>query len=318
MRKSKGLIFLLILSAMMSSCKGGNGETESSSTVQNAVVSESTAETEETEAEPEEIIEERTTDKIVCDWLYNSLTDYDEFPDRDNYRYYARTLGLDKDYFLNPNMWEAYYNPEININNEINGQEIYLIRLNPYLLLDIYAKRNNCTVDEICASLSATKEQLYYNWGYNPAWVDYDKNHADLKVFCSQKEIDIFGASNGEDRAAVMRTHTITVDTNDNNVCYYSSYVGSRLKIRRMDLLGAVSNDIKYYSGYKEQEKDASFTVNGIGIRAVIPLSITNAWANIVETDKEVTPFINVSPFAYGCTDENKIEIKDYSIIEED
>ncbi len=320
MHKTKYLMLIAVFSVLMTACNKNISETETVADVQNTEIAESITKIEETTVEIQEvdIVEERETDKIVCNWLYNFLTDSEEFTDMYNYRYYARTLGLDKDYFLNPNMWEVYYNPEININNEINGQEIYLIRLNPYQLLNIYAERNNCTVDEICLSLSATKEQLYYNWGYNPAWVDYDKNHADLKVFASEKEINIFGASNGEDRAAVMRTHTITVDTADNNVCYYSSYVGNRLKIRRMDLLGAVSNDVSYYSGYTEQERNASFTVNGIGIRAVIPLSITNAWKNIVETDKEITPFVNVSPFAYGCTDENKIEIKDYSKITEE
>ncbi len=320
MRKSKGIIFLTLFSVMMSGCNNKTSAgTEALTDVQTAVVSESVTKTTEIipEAE-EEIVEERITDRIVCDWLYNSLMDSEEFTDMSSYQYYARTLGLDKDYFLNPSMWEAYYNPEININNEINGQEIYLIRLNPYLLLDIYAKRNECTVDELCSSLSATKEQLYYNWGYNPAWVEYDKNHAALKVFASQKEIDIFGISNGEDRAAVMRTHMLTIDTLDNNVCYYSSYVGSRLVIRRMDMLGAVSADMKTYSEYSEQEKTAAFTVNGIGIRAVIPLSLPNAWVNILEPDNEITPFVNVSPFSYGCTDEHKIEIKDYSVITEE
>lgn len=320
MRKYKRLMLIALFTVLMAGCNKNVSETEPATAVQNMEVTENITEAEETTAETqtENIIEERETDKIVCNWLYNSLTDSEEFTDMFDYRYYARTLGLDKDYFLNPNMWEVYYNPEININNEINGQEIYLIRLNPYQLLNIYAERNNCTVDDICATLSATKEQLYYNWGYNPAWVDYDKNHADLKVFASEKEISIFGASNTEDRAAVMRTHTLTVDTADNNVCYYSSTVGSRLKIRRMDLLGAVSGDVKYYSGYTEQEKNASFTVNGIGVRAVIPLSITNPWNDIVETDREIIPFVNVSPFAYGCTDEHKIEIKDYSIVEEE
>lgn len=320
MHKTKYIMLIALFSVLMTGCNKNISEAEPTADIKNTEVTVSVTEAEETTAEiqEEETVEERETDKIVCGWLYNSLTDSEEFTDMNNYRYYARTLGLDKDYFLNPNMWEVYYNPEININNEIDGQEIYLIRLNPYQLLNIYAERNNCTVDEICASLSATKEQLYYNWGYNPAWVDYDKNHSELKVFASEKEISIFGASNTEDRAAVMRTHTLTVDTSDNNVCYYSSYVGNRLKIRRMDLLGAVSGDVKYYSGYTEQEKSASLTVNGIGIRAVIPLSITNAWENIVETDKEITPFVNVSPFAYGCMDEHKIEIRDYSKITEE
>ena len=42
-------------------------------------------------------------------------------------------------------------------------------------------------------------------------------------------------------------------------------------------------------------------------------MSINNAWENAAENEKGITPFINVSPYAYGCTDENKIEIIDYS-----
>ena len=317
MSKYTKLITFAILSVMMSGCVNNAAEEVTAATMADTV-SETVAETEiiaeEIIEEPvEEVPEERATDAIVSNWMYNSLTDSEEFSDITNYQYYARTLGLEKNYFLNPQLWEVYYNPDLNINNEINGKEIYLIRLNPYQLLNIYAERNNCTVDELCAALSATKEQLYYNWGYNPAWVNYDKNHADLKVFASDKEISIFGASNSEDRAAVMRTHTLTVDTMDNNLCYYSSSVDSRLKIRRMDLLGAVSDDMKYYSEYTEQEKNAAFTVNGIGVRAVIPLSIENAWNDTPENEKSITPFINVSPYAYGCTDEHKIEIKDYS-----
>lgn len=313
MRKYNILITIAILSAMMSGC-GSNTSDETPTTALDATVSESVTETEAViEETTEELPEERAADVVISNWMYRSLTDSEEFTDMTNYQYYARTLGLEKNYFLNPQLWEVYYNPDLNINNEINGKEIYLIRLNPYQLLNIYAERNNCTVDELCAALSATKEQLYYNWGYNPAWINYDKNHADLKVFASEKEISIFGASNSEDRAAVMRTHTLTVDTLDNNVCYYSSSADSRLKIKRMDLLGAVSGDMKYYSEYTEQEKSAAFTVNGIGIRAVIPLSLENAWVDTNENEKNITPFINVSPYAYGCTDEHKIEIKDYS-----
>ncbi len=313
--KRKGYIIIAaIFSMIMCGCSSQTSE-EQNGTVQ---VTSAQTEAEETETETqisEEIVEAKVTDKVVCEWLYNSLTDPEEFTDYNNYRYYARTLGLDKDYFLNPNMWEVYYNDDININNEINGKEIYLMRLNPYLLLDIYAKRNDCTVDEICSSLSATKEQLYYNWGYDTSWIDYEKNHSRLKVFASEKELSIFGRFNGENRCAVMRTHTLTVDTNDNNICTYESNVGSSLSLRRMDLLGAVSEDFQTYSEYTEQEKTAAFTVNGIGIRTVIPLSLPNSWVEIPEQDIEITPFVNVSPYAYGCTDDDKIEIIDYSQI---
>ncbi len=319
MRKYNILITVVILSAIISGCGNNTAdETPVTSSIDTSI-SESTTEIEAPVEEiSEELPDERTTDAIICNWLYNSLTDSEEFTDISNYQYYARTLGLEKNYFLNPQMWEVFYNPDLNINNEINGKEIYLIRLNPYQLLNIYAERNSCTVDELCESLSATKEQLYYNWGYNTSWVGYDKNHANLKVFASEKEISIFGASNSEDRAAVMRTHTLTVDTFDNDVVYYSSSVDNILKIRRMDLLGAISEDMKYYSEYTEQEKNAAFTVNGIGIRAVIPLSLENSWSDTAENEKNISPFVNVSPYSYGCTDEHKIEIKNYSITDEE
>ena len=255
MRKYNILITIAILSAMMSGC-GSNTSDETPTTAWDAAVSESATETEAViEETTEELPEEQVADVVISNWMYRSLTDSEEFTDMTNYQYYARTLGLEKNYFLTPQLCEFYYNPELNINNEINGKEIYLIRLNPYQLLNIYAERNNCTVDELCAALSATKEQLYYNWGYNPAWVNYDKNHADLKVFASDKEISIFGASNSEDRAAVMRTHTLTVDTLDNNICSYSSAVDSRLKIRRMDLLGAGSGENSFTANIRNRKK---------------------------------------------------------------
>ena len=61
------------------------------------------------------------------------------------------------------------------------------------------------------------------------------------------------------------------------------------------------------YSAYSEDEKAAQFTVNGIGIRAVIPLTIPNAW-NEAENDLNITPMINVSPYSYGCTNKDIID----------
>ncbi len=126
MQKNKGLVLIALFSVLMSGCNNSKNvtETEPAAVVQNTETAESVTEVEETtvETQVENIVEERETDKIVCDWLYKSLTDSEEFTDINNYRYYARTLGLDKDYFLNPNMWEVYYNPAININKEMNGQ----------------------------------------------------------------------------------------------------------------------------------------------------------------------------------------------------
>ena len=312
--KYKILPVIMIL-LLLTSCTGKAPTDNINSVSETVLVSEETTAASETELL---LSEERESDKAVCDWLYNSLTDSEEFPDKSSYQYYARTLGLEKDFFLSPTVWEVFYNEEININKEIDDKEIYLIRLNPYVLLDIYAKRNNCTVDELCKRLSCSKEQLYYNWGYDPNWRNYDEDHADLEVSLSKEEIEIFGASNGENRISVMSTHVITVDTADKNLCTYSSSVSERLKVRRMDILSAVSEESRLYSEYSEAETSASIKENGIGIRAVIPLSIPNAWHDASEADMSTTPFINVSPYAYGCHDSDKIEVKDNTSNEED
>ena len=115
----------------------------------------------------------------VAEWFSESMTDAEDFPDIKDYRYYARAVGLDKDALLTADMWEVFYNEEININREIDGKAIYLIRLDPYKLLEIYAANNNSTVERVCESLSLTSEQLYYNWGYTAASVNYTKNHKD-------------------------------------------------------------------------------------------------------------------------------------------
>lgn len=256
-------------------------------------------------------VEYSDSDKMAIDWFIEDLTDSETFSDITDYRYYARTLGLEKDYFLTPEMWEVFYSEEININKDIDNKEYYLIRLNPYKLLEVYAENNNTDVDKLCDKLSVSPAQLYYNWGYNPVSVDYGSKHEKNTATYSDDEQKIFGAYNGEKRNVVMNTHLLIVD-NAAGVCTYQSAVTSRLSIRRRDKLKAFTELSPLYSAYTEAEKASAFSVNGIGIRTVIPLTLPNAWSEAIETDTSVTAMINTSPYSYGCTDEDIIDIMPY------
>lgn len=252
----------------------------------------------------EDLTQEEQERKAVREWLSLGLNDIDEFPDKKDYQYYARTLGLEMNAFLSADMWEVYYSEEININRDIDEKAVFLIRLKPRKLLEIYAENNECTVDDICNELSLTADQLYYNWGYTASAVDYSKNHKDNKSAYSEKEERIFGADNGENRQTVMSTHFLTVDIADGNSVSYSTDVQG-LEMRQRDLLHITTKNSYDYSVYTEEERNAAFTVNGIGIRRVLPLSVPNGWA--AAEDKDITVMLNASPFSYGCTDDDLI-----------
>lgn len=256
-------------------------------------------------------VEYSDSDKMAIDWFIEDMTDGETFSDIKDYQYYARTLRLEKDYFLNPEMWEVFYNEEININKDINDKEYYLIRLDPYKLLDVYAENNNTDVDKLCDSLSVSPAQLYYNWGYNPVSVDYGSKHEKNTATYSENEQKIFGAYNSEKRNVVMSTHLLIVD-NAEGVCTYQSAMTSNLSIRRRDKLQAFTEISPLYSSYTEMEKSPAFSVNGIGIRTVIPLTLPNAWSEAVEADIGITAMINASPYSYGCTDEDILNIMPY------
>lgn len=251
-----------------------------------------------------ELTQEEKEIKAVSKWFSNSMTDEEEFPDTKEYQYYARTLGLEKDAFLSADMWEVFYNPDININREIDEKAYYLIRLDPKKLLEIYAENNGCTSEEICNRLSLTSDQIYYNFGYTVSAANYTKNHEDGKAAYSQLEAEIFGADNGEDRQIVMSTHFLTVDIADGNTVTYSTEA-KELKIRQRDILRSTTKETYNYSAYTDDERNPAFSVNGIGIRRVLPLSIPNAFKDA--SDADITVMINQSPFSYGCTIDDKI-----------
>ena len=82
-----------------------------------------------------ELTDEEKEHNAVVSWFENDIYDEDEFTDLLDYRYYARTIGLEPDGLLSPDMWEVYYSESININRDIDGTAVYLIRLNPDKLL---------------------------------------------------------------------------------------------------------------------------------------------------------------------------------------
>lgn len=300
----------LIICILFTGCKAGSEAAAeySDSNAESIPTEEIPVETLITEPPPPEYSD---SDKMVIDWFLSGITDSEEFPDINDYRYYARTLGLDMDYFLDPQMWEVYYNEALNINKDVDEKEYYLIRLDPYKLLDVYSQRCETDRDSLCEKLSVTAPQLYYNFGYNPAAVNYGSNHEENLVAYSETEREIFGGYNGEAREKVMQTHLLVIDRAE-DVCSYQSSVTDAMKIKRRDDLKAFSEEKPFYSAYTAEEKSPAFTVNGIGIRTVIPLTMPNAHSGADGADREMTVMVNVSPYSYGCTDEDIIDIMPY------
>lgn len=245
--------------------------------------------------------------KAVRSWFENDMTDEDEFSDLTDYQYYSRTIGLEKNDLLSPEMWEVYYSESININKEIDGTAIYLIRLNPDKLLEIWAENSNMTADGICSELGTNRDELYYNFGYSANSVGYAKNHKENKVSYSEAEERIFGADNGENRQTVFSTHFLKVNIAGR---YGVTYAGTdeNFDIKQRDLLKSITKPKTYdYSDYSVDEYTPAFTVNDVGIKRIQLLALPNGWANAKDT--AVTIMFNMSPFSYGCTDEDRIDI---------
>ena len=303
MKKIKAAIaaaVMIIISGCSASASGSEAVSVSESQPQESV-------TEETEQQ--EVYVPSDSDKIIAKWFTDDIFDSEAFEDMKNYQYYARTLGQDKDFLLDPEMWEVYYSDSININKDIDGKAIYLIRLDPYKLLELYAENNGCTVDELCGNLSIKKEQLYYNWGYDTASVDYMQCHKKDIVTYSEEEEKIFGKFNNEARDVVMSTHMLTVKDGA-KYAEYSGQLSENLTLYRRDLLSAYTDGGCLYSEFSEEEKSPSVKINGIGIRCVIPLAMPNAYRSAMySADADITVMINKSPYAYGCADEDKIDV---------
>lgn len=305
--KTNRILAVLAMTAVLSACNSGKNVSTVSETGAEASAEQITSVTEEEIPEIDYTGERRA----IANW-FNNMSDSEYFPDIKNYQYYARALDRDSELFLSPDMWEIYYSEELNRNREIENKAVYLIRLNPQKLIEIYAERNGCSESEICKKMTATKAQLYYNWGYTATSNEYEDRHSNNKVSYSEDEETIFGIHNNEDRTVVMRTHQLTIDLADSNAITYNSKPSDKLRLNRRDRLQFFSDIECSYSSYTDTERSALLTVNGIGIRAVIPLSLENGAAEISEEDKAIVPMINVSPFSYGCTDSDRIDISEY------
>lgn len=254
-----------------------------------------------------ELSEEEKEYNAVIGWFETDIFDDEGFTDLTDYQYYARTIGLEKDELLSPDMWEVYYSDSININKEIDGSAVYLIRLNPDKLLEVWAANNDMTAEEICTEMGTNRDDLYYNFGYTANSIGYTKNHKDNKVSYPEAEERIFGVDNGENRQAVFSTHFLKVHTGGKYQVTYES-TDETLEIRQRDLLKSITKSKTYdYSDYSVDEYTPAFTVNDVGIKRIQLLAIPNGWANAKDT--AVTIMFNMSPFSYGCSDEDRIDI---------
>lgn len=155
--------------------------------------------------------------------------------------------------------------------------------------------------------MGMNRDDLYYNFGYIANSIGYTKNHKDNRVSYPEAEERIFGADNGENRQAVFSTHFLKVHTGGKfNVTYEST--NEALEIKQRDLLKSETKPKTYnYSDYSVDEYTSAFYVNDVGIKRIQLLAIPNGWVNAV--DKNVTMMFNMSPFSYGCTDKDRIDI---------
>lgn len=257
--------------------------------------------------EPELTPEEQEHNALV-DWFENGIGNEDKFPDLPDYRYYARTVGLDKDGLIQPEMWEIFYNEDININREIDGRAIYLIRLDPNKLMEVWTENSGLTAEEMCVKIGITPEELYYNFGHTSNSINYAKDHKSGKVSYSDIENEIFGEDNGEDRSIVFGTHFLYIDTSRYKVTYESE--NEDLSVRQRDILKATSDVSHNYSDYTFDELHPGYFLDNVGIRRVLKLNIPNLWSKSVEKDidTDASLMFNMSPYSYGCTKEDIIE----------
>ena len=266
--------------------------------------------------EPDLTPEEQEHNALV-DWFENVIGNEDKFPDLPDYCYYARAVGLDKDGLIQPEMWEIFYNEDININRDIDGKAIYLIRLDPNKLMEIWAENNESTPEEICAEIGTTPDELYYNFGYTSNPINYSKDHKSGKVSYSDIENEIFGEDNGEDRSIVFGTHFLYIDTSRYKVTYESE--NEDFSVRQQDILKATSELSHNYSDYAHEEIFPGYFLENEGIRRVLKLNIPNLWSKSVEKDidTDASLMFNMSPYSYGCTKEDIINLYADSVITE-
>lgn len=243
-------------------------------------------------------------------WFESGITDEEKFTDLADYRYYARTIGLDKDGLLAPEMWEIFWNEDININKEIDGKSIYLIRLDPYKLMDVWAANNDMTAEEICSALGTTADKLYYNFGHTSNSIDYAKNHKNGKVSYGDLENEIFGEDNGENRSVVFGTHFLYIDTENKYKVSYASE-DENLAVKQRDILKSTTQESHNYSDYTYDEFHSQTFRDGVEINRVMKLNIPNLWSKSIEDeiDLDASVMFNMSPYSYGCTIEDIVNL---------
>ena len=257
----------------------------------------------------EQLTEEEKEYRAVKDWFYN-MTDEDTFPDVRDYEYYARTLDLDSGYFLDADMWNIFYNSDINRNRDIDGKAVYLIALDTDKLIEVWADRNGTAPENICKDLSITADELRYNFGYTAGSENYSKNHKDGIVTYSDKEQNIFGRDNGEDRAIVFGTHFLEVDLKKYKVTYKTG--SDSLAVLQRDFLHSETKSTYNYSAFTDEEKNGTYKISNTFIKRVTALDIPNAWKTSADEDKNITVMFNCSPYSYGCTDEDIIRFNEH------
>lgn len=259
--------------------------------------------------EPELTPEEQEHNALV-EWFETGMGNEDKFPDLPDYRYYARTIRLDKDGLIQPEMWEIFYNEDININKEIDGKAIFLIRLDPNKLMEIWAENNESTPEAICKKIGTTPEELYYNFGHTSNSINYAKDHKSGKVSYSDIENEIFGEDNGEDRNIVFGTHFLYIDTSGKYKVTYESE-NDNFTVRQRDILKATSEVSHNYSDYTYDELHPGYFLDDVGIRRVLKLNIPNLWSKSVEKDidTDASLMFNMSPYSYGCTKDDIVNL---------
>ena len=90
--------------------------------------------------EPELTPEEQEHNALV-EWLETGMENEDKFPDLPDYRYYARTIGLDKDGLIQPEMWEIFYNEDKAC---LDGEKHHYYDLNPETDVGNIIRLDNC------------------------------------------------------------------------------------------------------------------------------------------------------------------------------
>ncbi len=84
-----------------------------------------------------------------------------------NLKLCARDFGVDDNFFLTSDAWEAFVDTQANVNSDLTGEYTCYIRVNPHKILEAIAAAEGTTVDEVCKKIGADEEALYYNWGYD-------------------------------------------------------------------------------------------------------------------------------------------------------